>query len=146
MAQWQEMLKEEKTHLWELYESGLDSQISLGIRQNIPTYVDFYEGRQWPEPTQSTKNLPRPVVNIVKMICRSKKAAILNAPVKVMFKSYSPLTDTNKFNSFYEFISKIRWIIIFRQTNLHTLSHIRYLLPFRYTAELSLIELHEYST
>ena len=106
MAQWQEMLKEEKTHLWELYESGLDSQISLGIRQNIPTYVDFYEGRQWPEPTQSTKNLPRPVVNIVKMICRSKKAAILNAPVKVMFKSYSPLTDTNKFNSFYEFISK----------------------------------------
>ena len=106
MAQWKEMLKNEPTHLWQLYETALDGQIPLGIRQNIPTYVDFYEGRQWPEPTQSTKNLPRPVVNIVKMICRSKKAAILHSPVKVTFKSYSQMTDTDKFNSFYEFISK----------------------------------------
>ena len=94
MAEWKEMLSDSETHLWALYRQGIDSQISLGIRQSIPTYVDFYEGRQWPAPTPSTKNLPRPVVNIIKMICRSKKAAILNAPVKVLFKSYSPMTDT----------------------------------------------------
>ena len=106
MAEWKEMLSDSETHLWALYRQGIDSQISLGIRQSIPTYVDFYEGRQWPAPTPSTKNLPRPVVNIIKMICRSKKAAILNAPVKVLFKSYSPMTDTEKFNDFYEFVTK----------------------------------------
>lgn len=106
MAQWQKQLSDNETLLWKLYQEGIEQQISLGIRQSIPTYVDFFEGRQWPLATQSTKNLPRPVVNIVKMICRSKKAAILNTPVKILFKSYSPMVDIDKFNHFYEFVSE----------------------------------------
>lgn len=106
MVKRQKDVSSEETLLWQLYQEGINSQISLGIRQSIPVYVDFYEGRQWPNPTQSTKNLPRPVVNIIKMICRGKKAAILNSPVKLTFKSYSPMIDIEKFNDFYDFVAK----------------------------------------
>ena len=88
------------TYLWELYEKGCSHQSVSGLRDSIPTYVSFFEGRQWPAPTQSTKNLPRPVVNIVKMICRSKKSAVLSSPVRVLYKSLSPLTDIDKLNDF----------------------------------------------
>lgn len=100
MAQWQEEIKKSSTPLWENYQQALSHQIALGIRQSIPNCIDFYEGRQWPAPTESTKNLPRPVVNIIKMICRSKKGAILSTPVKILYKSFSPCTDTERFNAF----------------------------------------------
>ncbi len=96
----------EITHLWKMYEDGLDYQIKSGLRLTIPKNIDFYEGRQWPAPTESTKNLPRPVVNIIKMICRSKKSSILSTPVRILYKSYSRGTDTDKLNSFAESILK----------------------------------------
>lgn len=100
MAQRQENLGREATKCYRLYMEALENQAMTGLREKIPECVDFYEGRQWPRPTESTKNLPRPVVNIVKMICRAKKGAILATPVKVQYKSYSPLIDVEKFNSF----------------------------------------------
>ena len=57
------------TDIWKEYKNGLEYQGKIGIRENIPKYVDFYEGKQWPAPTENTKNLPRPVANIIKMIC-----------------------------------------------------------------------------
>ncbi len=106
MAKWQKDECSDITHLWKMYEDGIDYQHKIGIRYNIPKYVDFYEGRQWPAPTESTKNLPRPVVNIVKMICRSKKSSILSMPVRIYYKSYSQSTDVEKLNSFAEYIQK----------------------------------------
>ena len=106
MAQWQKELKGEETPLWKMYLDGVRYQSTLGLRTSIPQNVDFYEGRQWPPPTESTKNLPRPVVNIVKMICRSKRASILSTPVKLLYKSYSPRTDTERLNDFLDSILK----------------------------------------
>lgn len=100
MAKWQEKLNPDETFLWQDYQNALDYQARTGLRNKIPSFVDFYEGRQWPLPTESTKNLPRPVVNIIKMICRSKKGAILSTPVKVLYKSFSPYTDVERFNDF----------------------------------------------
>ncbi len=100
MAKWQEKLRENETSLWKDYQESLDYQTRIGLREKIPACVDFYEGRQWPQPTESTKNLPRPVVNIIKMICRSKKGAILSTPVKILYKSFSPYTDIERFNAF----------------------------------------------
>ena len=100
MAQRQENLSRETTKCYRLYKEALQNQAMTGLREKIPECVDFYEGRQWPQPTESTRNLPRPVVNIVKMICRAKKGAILSTPVRVQYKSYSPLIDVDKFNSF----------------------------------------------
>lgn len=105
MAMWKRN-GDEITHLWELYQKGVDYQIKSGIRFAIPKNIDFFEGRQWPAPTENTKNLPRPVVNIVKMICRSKKSSILSTPVRILYKSYSPCADTDKLNSFASSILK----------------------------------------
>ena len=100
MAQWQEKLNKSVTPLWSDYENAQSTPLALEIRQTMPKCVDFYEGRQWPSSTESTKNLPRPVVNVIKMICRSKKGAILSTPVKILYKSFSPCTNTERFNSF----------------------------------------------
>ena len=72
MAQRQENLVRQTTKSYRLYKEALENQAMTGLREKIPECVDFYEGRQWPRATESTKNLPRPVVNIVKMICRAK--------------------------------------------------------------------------
>ena len=106
MAQWNKDQLAKATSLWNLYEKGLDYQCSQSMRENLPLYVDYFEGRQWPSATPSTKNLPRPVINVVKMICRSKKSAILSTPVRIHYKSYSPLTDTEFFNDFATYILK----------------------------------------
>ena len=96
----------EITHLWEMYEEGISSQIKLGLRHIIPRNIEFYEGKQWPDPTEATKNLPRPVINIVKMICRNKKASILSTPVRILYKSYTQNTDTDKLNAFAQCVLK----------------------------------------
>ncbi len=105
MVKWQGALKE-RTHLYKMYQDGIDYQSKLGIRDSIPNNIRFYEGKQWPKSTENTKNLPRPVVNIVKMICRSKKSAILSTPVRIIYKSYTESTNLSRFNSFADSIFK----------------------------------------
>ena len=100
MAKWQDKLTVNDTELWSHYQSALDYQIRSGLRDKIPSCIDFYEGRQWPQPTESTKNLPRPVVNIIKTVCRQKKGAILSSPVRISYKSFSPYIDMEAFNAF----------------------------------------------
>ena len=106
MDKWENNSTQGVTHLFKMYEEGVAYQNRIGIRQSIPKNIDFYEGRQWPAPTESTKNLPRPVINIVKMICRSKKSSILASPVRILYKSYAQSGDTDKLNSFVSFIQK----------------------------------------
>ncbi len=106
MAKWQANEPYEVTNCYSLYKKALGDQLTSGLRDKIPLCVDFYEGRQWPLPTENTKNLPRPVVNIIKMICRSKKGAIFSTPVRLQFKSYSHNTDVEKFNSFARSVMK----------------------------------------
>lgn len=86
--------------IWARYEDALSYQTGLGIRKSIPEYVSFYEGKQWPAPTKNTKNLPRPVINIVKMICRLKKSAILSTPVRIVYKCKDKRVDADTFNKF----------------------------------------------
>lgn len=64
-----------KSKLWGMYEHGRAYQATIGLLDQIPKNVDFYEGRQWPPATESTKDLPRPVVNFVKFIVRNKNPA-----------------------------------------------------------------------
>ncbi len=94
------------TSLWEMYQNGVAYQASIGLTKDLPRYVRFYEGDQWAAPTKATKNLPRPVINIIKMICRNKKAAILSAPVKLVYQSDDMSVDMDKFNRFVAFLMK----------------------------------------
>lgn len=76
-----------ETGLWEQYRNGLEYQQSMGFRENFPMFVRFKEGDQWAAPTARTRNLPRPVFNIVEMFIRHKRAAVLNQHVVL---SYAP--------------------------------------------------------
>lgn len=96
----------ETTALWDDYERGRAYQASTGLAKNLPKFVKFYEGDQWAPPTKNTKNLPRPVVNIIKMICRNKKSAILSAPVKIVYRTEDETTDVDRFNRFADYIQK----------------------------------------
>ncbi len=96
----------EVTQLWSDYQNGLSYQANCGLSKNLPTFVKFFEGKQWAEPTKNTKNLPRPVVNVIKMICRNKKSAILSAPVRIVYSAEDEMADVEKFNNFASYIQK----------------------------------------
>lgn len=93
---------EKLSKLWTMYEHARSYQASLGLTTDIPMYVDFFEGRQWPAKTEKTKDIPRPIVNITKFIVRNKKASIVGNPVSVVFTSNKKpelalkLTEFNK--------------------------------------------------
>ena len=91
--------------LWKMYEDGLRYQSNIGLTKNIPEFVKFWEGKQWAPAGELTKNIPRPVVNMIKMICRSKKAAILANKIRLVFESDSG-ADMDKLNRFTEYICK----------------------------------------
>lgn len=99
-------VSEETTTLWADYQNGLSYQASSGLSKKLPEFVRFYEGKQWAAPTKNTRNLPRPVVNIVKMICRSKKSAITAAPVRIIYRAEDETVDVEKFNNFAAYIQK----------------------------------------
>lgn len=90
------------TKLWEDFEHARSYQNSLELTTQIPVNVDFYEGRQWAAKTEATRHIPRPVVNVVKFISRSKKSSIVGAPLSLVFTSNSnpelarKLTEFNK--------------------------------------------------
>ena len=96
----------EVTKLWEDFRNGRAYQSNIGLTTRVPMYVRFYEGDQWPKPTKNTQGLPRPVVNIVKMICRNKKSAILSTPVRCYYQASDERVDVENFNRFSDYIQK----------------------------------------
>lgn len=101
--------QDQTTQLWKEYEEGRAYQQKVGMTTDIPKYVDFYEGRQWPAVTDETKLLPRPVFNVVKMIVRSKRASILSTPVRLVYTADDETIDAtkvDKFNKFADYIQK----------------------------------------
>lgn len=97
---------ESVTRMWRDYEHGVKYLADVGLARKIPMCVRFYEGDQWPKATNTTKNLPRPVVNFVKMICRNKKAAILATPVRIRYHTDREGADVTRFNRFAEYMGK----------------------------------------
>ena len=98
--------EEQSTELWRYFQRGRAYQSARGLTKMLPLCVKFYEGDQWAPPTKNTKNLPRPVVNITKMICRSKKSAILSTPVRIRYSAFDSTQDVERFNHFSAYIQK----------------------------------------
>lgn len=72
--------------IWNDWQKGLEYQKKLNLKETCEQCVDFYEGRQWPQATERTKNMPRPVFNIVKFIINGKKANILSSKISMIYK------------------------------------------------------------
>lgn len=100
--------EEQVTKLWELYKDGINYQDMLGLRDEIPRFCDFYEGRQWDlsKVTQDTKSMPRCQINIIKPICRNKKANILAVPYRLKFSSLNNPDLATQFERFYDYQQK----------------------------------------
>ncbi len=72
--------------IWDDWQKGLEYQEKLNLKETCEQAVDFYEGRQWPSATERTKNMPRPVINIIKFIVNGKKANILSSKISIIYK------------------------------------------------------------
>lgn len=72
--------------IWDDWEKGLEYQKKLRLKETAEQCVDFFEGRQWPQATEKTKNMPRPVINIIKYIINGKKANILSSKISAVYK------------------------------------------------------------
>lgn len=88
--------KELAKTIWDNYEKGLAYQKKLNLKDTCEMSVKFAEGDQWPAPTEKTKNMPRPVLNIIKFITNNKKANILSSKISMIFK---PMLYTNGENA-----------------------------------------------
>ena len=78
-------MPDEINELEKNYKAGLSYHREMGFTSNWPVYERFKTGDQWPAPTERTKNLPRPVFNIVQFITDHKKSSILQENVKMTF-------------------------------------------------------------
>ena len=92
--------------IWEDYENAKVYQSNIGIRKNIPMFVDFAEGRHWPNPTKRTQHMPRPVFNFIEMIINNKVANVYGSPVKLNFVADNNMSATTKFTKFVEYQMK----------------------------------------
>lgn len=100
--------EEQCTAAWRDYENARQYQANIGIAHDIPKFVDFFEGRQWAPATENTKFLPRPVVNLIKMIVRNKSAAILSTPVRLVYSTDQTVKSEliRVFNDFANYMVK----------------------------------------
>ena len=92
--------------IWKEYENGRAYQTMLGLDRLIPLCVDFYEGKQWGSVKKGTETFPRPMVNFIKMIVDNKRANLMSAPLKILYKSDTPNDLTERFNHFAEYWQK----------------------------------------
>ena len=87
------------TDVWKDYENSVAYMGSMGITSQIQKNIDFYEGRQWPEPTKDTLGMPRPIIDITAFTVDNKCANISGVPVKIVFTA----TDEKKAQTLNEF-------------------------------------------
>ena len=100
------MSEQEVSRLWQMYRAGQDYLTGLDLPRTVKENVAFYEGRQWGRVTPATKNMPRPVVNIVKMVCRNKRARLALSPVKLVYKCQSNPALGDRFTRFADYMAK----------------------------------------
>ena len=54
---------------------------------------EFKDGNQWPPATERTKNLPRPVINMIRFVENHKVSQILSEPIKMIFSPDETLME-----------------------------------------------------
>ncbi|MGE4213151.1 MAG: hypothetical protein AB7E42_00035 [Anaerotignaceae bacterium] len=76
-----------ETSIWKEYQEGLSFQQNMEFSKKFPEYERFKQGDQWPEATERTKALPRPVFNIIRLFVTNKKSNVLNQNMKMVYSS-----------------------------------------------------------
>ncbi|MBS4200284.1 hypothetical protein KHA93_11645 [Bacillus sp. FJAT-49732] len=76
------------------YKEGLQYKKQMGFLSSWAEYERFKAGDQWPAPTDKTKNLPRPVFNIIRQIENHKVASVMNENIKMVFTALEADEET----------------------------------------------------
>lgn len=79
-------MSEAAAKTWKQYQDSVRYQDSLGLTDQFPQFERFKAGEQWPQATARTKNLPRPVFNIVEFFIRSKRANMANQSLLMTYR------------------------------------------------------------
>lgn len=67
------------------YKDGLSYKKQQGYLHNWAEYERFRAGDQWPKTTNRTKDLPRPVFNVIDQIQGHKVSSVMNENIKMVF-------------------------------------------------------------
>lgn len=77
------------------YKEGLQYKKQMGFLSSWAEYERFKAGDQWPAPTSKTRNLPRPVFNIIRQIENHKVASVMNENIKMVFTALDAEEETD---------------------------------------------------
>lgn len=80
--------------IWQEYQDGLDYQSKMNFSSKWSIYQRFINGDQWPAATEKTKNMPRPVFNICRMITTQKSSNVLNENLTMQFTPQEIVSDS----------------------------------------------------
>lgn len=77
------------------YKEGLAYKKQMGYFTKWAEYERFKSGDQWPAATDKTKNLPRPVFNIIKQTINHKVASVMNENIKMVYSAQDVQEETD---------------------------------------------------
>jgi len=70
------------------------------------TCIDFFEGRQWAPVAAGTETLPRPVINMIKMVVLNKFSGVMSSRVKLSFIADNDDAPIEDFNNFADYMQR----------------------------------------
>ncbi|MEH7480244.1 hypothetical protein V7157_03860 [Neobacillus drentensis] len=83
----QDPIMKEASIIDKQYTEGLQYKKQMGYLSKWAEAERFKAGDQWAKPTEKTKNLPRPVLNIIKQIENHKTSSVMNENIKMIFSA-----------------------------------------------------------
>jgi hypothetical protein len=98
MAQLDSLLQQAST-IQKQYQEGLQYKKQMGLLDKWSENERFKAGDQWPRATEKTKNLPRPVFNIIKQIQNHKVASVMNENLKMVFSAMDSEEDSTEYQA-----------------------------------------------
>lgn len=81
------IIQNEAGQVWKEYQDGLAYKKRMGFLSKWPEYERFKAGDQWPAPTDRTRNLPRPVFNVIELVEAHKVSSVMNEQIKMVYSS-----------------------------------------------------------
>jgi hypothetical protein len=80
-------LMEEASIIQQQYKDGLAYKVQQGYPSKWAEFERFRAGDQWAPPTNRTKSLPRPTLNLIDQIQSHRVSSVMNENIKMVFSA-----------------------------------------------------------
>lgn len=90
-----ESIIEQASAVQKQYEDGLNYKKQQGYLSKWAEYERMRAGDQWPAPTNRTRDLPRPVFNVIDQIQGHKVSSVMNENIKMVFSAADIASETD---------------------------------------------------